>query len=273
MPVRMSGPTTMTPATTTMPSHATSVDATPGTTAAMNRSAKPILVIVDPMSTGAALAENAHNRGMLVFCVWSDVCPESLRHFVAEGQPMPFVGETTHNGNLKDTIAALYKVGTVGEVIVGSEPGVELADALAHALGLRGNGIEQSSTRRNKFAQTEAIRSKGLSAGAQSLVMTLDHVDDFLLQHCCPFSKAVVKPVDGAASEGVTIAETAEQVRHAFLELQGTTNVFGRTNREGAQLSRIDCNTHATLRPIPLLMFSHRPNPRAPLARSHPQSS
>ena len=31
--------------------------------------------------------------------------------------------------------------GTIGEVVVGSEPGVELADALSHALALRGNCI------------------------------------------------------------------------------------------------------------------------------------
>ena len=56
---------------------------------------------------------------------------------------------------LAATIHALAKIGTVADVIVGSEPGVELADQLSAALGLRSNGLEQSATRRNKFEQSE----------------------------------------------------------------------------------------------------------------------
>lgn len=204
--------------------------ATPATATILNKEEQPMLVIVDPMSTGATLACAADSRGLPVCCVWSDLCPESLRHFVAEGQTTNFVGVVTHTGDIKSTIAALTKIGKVGEVMPGSEPGVELADELANALGCRGNGTAQSACRRNKFEQSEAIRAKGLSAGAQALVANPEEVEAFLKTHCMPFTKLVVKPVDGAASEGVTICSSAEQVRECVRTLQASTNVFGQSN-------------------------------------------
>ena len=202
---------------------------TPNTLSALDDAA-PLLVVVDPMSTGATLASAAIARSMRVVCVWSDVCPDNLKSFVAEGTSVAYAGIVNHTGDLDATIEAIRCLGTIGEVCVGSEPGVELADALAHALSLRGNDVSQSAMRRDKFAQSEAIRAKGLAAAHQALVSTLDGVDNFLAAHCDPFTKAVVKPVDGAASEGVTICDSADQVRAAFLALQGTTNVFGRDN-------------------------------------------
>jgi len=200
--------------------------------------AKPVkesnmLVIVDPMSTGATLAFMAASQGHKICCVWSDICPESLRHFVADGQSVEFVGVVNHRaGQLDATLAELALLGTVANVIVGSEPGVELADQISSALGLRGNGLEQSATRRNKFEQSEAVRARGLSAGGQALVTKGAEVEDFISRHCTPFTKAVVKPMDGAASEGVTICTSANQMRSAFGSLKNTTNVFGRTNHE-----------------------------------------
>ena len=44
--------------------------------------------------------------------------------------------------------------------------------------------------------------------------------------------RAVVKPVDGAASEGVHICSSPAEVRSAFAELQGSTNVLGLENTQ-----------------------------------------
>ena len=156
-----------------------------------------------------------------------------LRHFVADGMAIDFAGEVHHHaGELQKTIQALKKIGHVVDVIVGSEPGVELADTLSSALGLRSNGLEQSAVRRNKFEQSEAVRARGLPAGGQMLVTEASEVETFIREYCTPFTKAVVKPVDGAASEGVTICTSANQMRAAFRALQGTTNVFGRANAQ-----------------------------------------
>ncbi len=42
--------------------------------------------------------------------------------------------------------------------------------------------------------------------------------------------KAVVKPVEGAGSDGVSICSSAGEVRSAYLGLEGTKNVLGLTN-------------------------------------------
>jgi len=215
------------------------IQSTPDTAAALAQRVvsvalgnEDMLVIVDPMSTGATLAFEAAKLGLKICCVWSDVCPESLRHFVADGMAIDFVGEVHHRGDLKATCHALTQIGTVCNVIVGSEPGVELADEISTALGLRSNGLQQSNVRRNKFLQSEAVRAAGLSAGGQMLVSSAREVETFIRDYCTPFTRAVVKPVDGAASEGVTICTSAEQMRKAFKALQGTVNVFGRANRQ-----------------------------------------
>ena len=92
------------------------------------------IVVVDPMSTGANLAlEAASRRGLPVVCVWSDVCPKELRSFVA-CDDVKWAGEVHHEaGGIKATCAALQSIGDIAEVIVGSEPGIELADELASA--------------------------------------------------------------------------------------------------------------------------------------------
>jgi len=167
-----------------------------------------------------------------VVCVWSDECPESLRSFIAEGQSVAFDGTVHHTGDLGVTMDAIKEIGMVSEVIVGSEPGVCLADALAHFFDVRGNGLTLSATRRNKYAQSEAIRSAGLSVGHQALVSTSDEVEAFLAAHCEPFTQLVVKPISGAASEGVTICRSADEVRASFASLHNSTNVFGHANLE-----------------------------------------
>ena len=42
--------------------------------------------------------------------------------------------------------------------------------------------------------------------------------------------KAVVKPVEGAGSDGVLICDSPDEVRKAFASLEGTKNVLGLTN-------------------------------------------
>ena len=67
------------------------IGATPNTQQALD-DAKPLLAVVDPISTGATLAGEADKRGMKVLHVWSDVIPASLMSFVAEGQSNSSVG-------------------------------------------------------------------------------------------------------------------------------------------------------------------------------------
>jgi biotin carboxylase len=99
----------------------------------------------------------------------------------------------------------------------GSEPGVVLADKLSTALSLRGNGTDQSAVRINKYLQSKAARHVGLATAAQQLASSIEDVHAFLSSHAEVLRlsgefKAVVKPVDGAGSEGVTVCASPEEV-------------------------------------------------------------
>jgi len=196
------------------------------------------IVVVDPMSTGATLAYHAqHHHGLRIICVWSDACPAELRGHAKHG--VEYVGVVIHEtGQIKATCDAIRKIAEPRDVFCGSEPGVELADELSQALNLRGAGDpSMSETRRNKFLQSMAARKAGLPVAAQKLAKTIEEVDQFLVAeretlHITGSFMAVVKPCDGAGSEGVTVCKSEEQVRETFHSLQGTVNVLGRTNRE-----------------------------------------
>ena len=141
---------------------------------------------------------------------------------------MSFAGTVEHNGDLPTTVKAIRALGhALSNVLVGCETGVLLADQLASALGVRGNGTERSELRRNKFHQTEAVRAAGLNAMMQTLASSDASVEEFLSAHApSPFT-AVVKPVDGAGSQGVSICASPDDVRRAFTELRGSTHCLG----------------------------------------------
>jgi len=117
----------------------------------------------------------------------------------------------------------------VQDVIVGCETGVNFCDALASTLGLRGNSMAMSAARRNKFMQSEAVRASGGNAAKQALCSTAEDVELFLAAHG-DFEKLVVKPNDGAGSEGVAICGSAAEVLAAFTSLSGATNAMGLQN-------------------------------------------
>jgi len=186
-----------------------------------------VVVVVDPVSTGAKLAEELCRRGQKVVRVWSDVVGDMMSH-AAPGLLTKYE-ETIVFETVAQTVAALAAF-EVCDVIVGCETGVLCADQLAYALGVRGNGIEQSALRRNKYLQSEAVRSAGFLAAYQALASSTADVDAFLAEHTPSPYKMVVKPVDGAGSEGVAICDSAEGVRAAYASLAGATNGLGLEN-------------------------------------------
>ena len=191
------------------------------------------LVIVDPVSTGAVVAYQAvHRMGLQIICVWSESIPDELKGFVAKGMAVPYAGMITHTaGDLPKTVAAIRAVGIplVG-CIVGCETGVSLGDYLSEALKLPTNGTLKTGLRRNKYAQTEAVRAAGLEACFQMQADSMDGVEAFINAWCPSPYRAVVKPVEGAGSDGVSIVDSPDGVRRAFRALEGTKNVLGLTN-------------------------------------------
>ena len=199
-----------------------------------------IVAIVDPISTGAQLAKYLANRGYDLVRVFSDIIPDSVKGLVAEGLEVDWLVTIQHEGRASATARALKGLG-VTDVIVGSEPGVTLHVHLAAEFGAD-LPAEKLELRRNKYLQSEAVRAAGLDAVQQILAHTLDDCEAFIksVEDLCrgkagvgqmvtPF-KAVVKPVEGAGSDGVTICNSAEAVRAAFAKLEGTKNILGLQN-------------------------------------------
>jgi len=75
------------------------------------------------------------------------------------------------------------------------------------------------------------VRTAGLNACGQMLADSSEDVERFLLEKPAAATfKAVVKPVEGAGSDGVFICDSPDEVRRAYTSLEGTKNVLGLTN-------------------------------------------
>jgi len=191
-----------------------------------------LVVVVDPCSSGALLAFQLAQRGFKVARVWSDVVGEDIKLHAPKELKMEFVATIDHTtGAVEETVQAIRALDyTLRDVIVGCETGVLLADILSEALGCRTNGTQLSNLRRDKFEQTEAVRAHGLPAAHQKLCRNMSDVEAFLADYKPEPFKAVVKPNDGAGSDGVSICNSREEVIEAFERLHGATNALGLEN-------------------------------------------
>lgn len=99
-------------------------------------STRPVVAIVDPISTGASLAKFLSNLGYPLVRVFSDTLPDEVKALVAEGLEVDWQVTIQHEGpgRAAYTAAALRGLG-VKDVIVGSEPGVSLQAELSSAFG------------------------------------------------------------------------------------------------------------------------------------------
>ena len=57
---------------------------------------RDVLVVVDPISTGLILVQQALARGLEVVAVWSESVPDQLKQFVAKGINVRYIGVVQH---------------------------------------------------------------------------------------------------------------------------------------------------------------------------------
>ncbi len=189
------------------------------------------VAVVHPYSSAAELAPEIHRRGYACIAVHTaGATPEAL---LPSYRRSDFAGEIWHHESLEETTAALRRA-DVARVIAGAESGVELADSLADALKLPGNGVEKSAARRNKYLMGQLVRSAGLSAPDQALCLTLGQARDFY--RSCG-GDVVVKPPHSAGGDGVALPRTELELDDAFSIIQGRLNMLGLRN-EGALVQR-----------------------------------
>ncbi|ANW22178.1 ATP-grasp domain-containing protein [Streptomyces clavuligerus] len=173
------------------------------------------VVLVDPYTAARGFPEALAAAGARVVRLRSTPRPLAVfRHAV---DPFPYADDLVHDGDLPALVARLRRAGTVA-VIPGSEIGVELADALAEALALpTANGTARSAARRDKYLQIERLRAAGVPTTRQLLVRT---EAELIRWHKETGRTVVLKPLRGAAGEGVHFCDTPEQSAAALRTLR-----------------------------------------------------
>jgi len=184
-------------------------------------------VVVDAYSTGSRLAPRFAAAGLPVVHVQSS---PTLPDFYLRGfRASDFVENVVHEGDL-DATAERVAAHEPAFVVVGAEPGVPLADALSERLGLPSNGSAQSAARRDKNAMGEALRAAGLRT-AEAL-KTADVEEAIAWAAGRGGAPVVVKPLDSAGTDGVSICADAESIRASFATNLGRPNALHGANEQ-----------------------------------------
>lgn len=105
------------------------------------------------------------------------------------------------------------RVGPVDLLIALSEFTLEIAAKVRQALGIPGHGPEQVAVYRDKARMKQVLHQRGLPVPAFTRCESLEHTLAFAAEAGYPL---IVKPVDGAASMGVTRVDNAQQLKAAL---------------------------------------------------------
>ena len=143
---------------------------------------------------------------------------------------MPIIKDEKES--LSNLSARLNAIGDIKHVVAGAESGVELADALSEFMGLTTNGTTNSQARRDKYIMGECIRSAGVRAVKQLKTSKWGEVEAYIRAWNPQPFKVILKPVDSAGSDGVTLCKSMEECRKAFGNIIGKTNVLGLVNEQ-----------------------------------------
>jgi len=201
-------------------------------TRSCNMEKSDAVIIVDPISTGRVLASKAINRGLNVIALWTPgafVCQAML----GECADLPFVAHVLEKegDSLDDVLAKLKALPyNITLCTVGCESGVELNDAVSHNLGLKGNGIELSEARRDKFMMSETVRQSGLRACKQAVVTSMEEISAFVVKE--GLQKWVLKPRRSGATDGVSLCTSLDEAKEKFNYILSRKTIFGEPNTD-----------------------------------------
>lgn len=182
----------------------------------MNR---PVVVIVDPTSTGLSLSAACEEYGAHVVHLWQAGLRDA---WAADPHPHKLLCDST-----EDALSALAGLEPAA-VWPGSEYGVTRANELAAALGLPHNDLSLATARRDKNAMLTAVAAAGLPTGWSRELHSPEEAEAFLA--ALDAFPVVVKPANSAGSDGCAVCHTADDVRTAYRAIAGERNYLGETN-------------------------------------------
>ncbi|MBT2363958.1 ATP-grasp domain-containing protein [Streptomyces sp. ISL-10] len=186
---------------------------------------QPVVVMVDAFSSGALLAHQAAGRYRLIHVRSRREVPATFAASLPAGL---FDEDLTYPGDAEDVLRRLAKAGPAA-VISASEFGVETADEIAAALGLRGNDPALSAARRDKALMMEALAAAGVRTPRQLQGTDPGKLSAWRREQ--GLHRIVVKPLDSAGSEDVFTCDTDQEVKDAVEAIVGKTNLMLRENK------------------------------------------
>lgn len=187
-----------------------------------------VVAIVDAYSTARYFAPLFTAQGYR--CVHVQSAPTIPAVYAKSFRANEFAAHIVHAGHagaLEQTIADLAEHRPAA-VIAGIESGVELADQLSEAMGLRTNGTLLSRPRRDKFEMIETIKAAGVRGAAQVLAFDRDTLLDWYA--ASGLTRVVVKPVKSAGNDGVFFCDDERDVLAAFAALADTDSALDLRN-------------------------------------------
>ena len=189
--------------------------------------------IVDPFSTGASLAAYIYSLGYKVIAIYSANMEQlsTMKNLIPQNLVLEFDSIISYDDGVEGVMRVLKCARfNVIAVMAGAETGVELADTISSRMGLRTNGTQLSFARRNKYHMGETIRQAGVRAVKQVKASTWKEVENFMKEWRPEPYEIIVKPVDSAGSEDVTLCRSEEELKSAFSRILGKVNGLGLLN-------------------------------------------
>jgi len=185
------------------------------------------IVIVDGHSTGRELRRALAERA--VECLHLRSTSELPAPVARSFDPSRYDADLGHLGTPEAAAIALAAL-RPDAVVAGSEWGVLYAEAVAERLGLPTNRPALRTARRDKFEMIEAVRAHGLLAAEQVCVGGRTAAVAWATAR--GRWPVVVKPLDSAGSDGVTICRSSEDIEAAFDSTLGRENFMGSRNKK-----------------------------------------
>jgi biotin carboxylase len=178
-----------------------------------------------------------YKMGYKIICVLSADLKDLLK-MVPDGLEVSYEAIIMYDTSIDADAAFKSVMGQIGEVhipivavLAGAETGVELADQLSEAMGMRTNGTELSEARRNKYVMGETVRNSGLRAVKQLRATVWREIEEWLESWQPDPFKVIVKPMDSAGSDDVTLCRSMDDVKNAFGNIMGKVNGLGIVNK------------------------------------------
>ena len=179
--------------------------------------ARQVVVVVDPFSTGGNLAAELLSQGYAVIALWTKESNVRYHDYPEPLDPKKLLAELDEQPTVEGTAQRLCEAcrmrDCLAAVICGGDSGVNVTDALSEALNLRGNGTLSSGHRRDKWVQQEALKAAGVRYARTVCGTTWKQIATFAETEQYPL---VVKPIESAGADGFKLCHSVEEARAHF---------------------------------------------------------